>query len=58
MHTFVRSANDKSTQVQLAVKFTANPAANTSIFLAAIYNKQTEVITADGMVQSVRSLNV
>lgn len=69
LHSFIRDKDDKSTQVQLAVNYTgvlpvvttAGPTVTPqpqSIFLAALYYKETEVIVENGRVQSVRSLNV
>jgi len=58
LHSFIRDKDDKSTQVQLALELNAAASdVNTQVFLVAIYNRETEIKTEAGRIQSVRSLN-
>ena len=63
LYNFVRDQNDRSTQVQVSVDFSLLDAGNTeleanaSVYLCAIYDRQTEITTANGTVVSVRSQN-
>lgn len=58
LHSFIRDKDDKSTQVQLALELNGQALdVNTQVFLVAIYNRETEIKTENGRIQSVRSLN-
>lgn len=63
LYNFIRDQNDRSTQVQVSVDFSLLDAGNTeleanaSVYLCAIYDRQTEITTANGTVVSVRSQN-
>lgn len=56
-YTFHRDQDDKSTQVQLSLTYTAlEPDAQ--LFLIAMYSRVTEITVDSGIVQQVRSLNL
>lgn len=58
LHSFIRDKDDKSTQVQISIELSAVAVdASTQVFLVAIYNRETEIKTESGRIQSVRSLN-
>lgn len=57
IYSFIRDQNDKSTQLQVSLDFSGAVEPNASVYVGAIYNRMTEIKTADGMVTSVRSLN-
>ena len=65
LHSFIRDKDDKSTQVQLSLELSGAlvnggatpPDPNVQVFLVAIYNRETEIKTEGGRIQSVRSLN-
>ena len=59
LYNFVRDQNDRSTQVQVSVDFNLvdSMETNSSVYLCAIYDRQTEITTANGTVVSVRSQN-
>jgi|GEM_PF-3063219 len=65
LHSFIRDKDDKSTQVQLSIDLgvvnqvgqVTGPDVNAQVFLVAIYNRETEIKTEKGRIQSVRSLN-
>jgi hypothetical protein len=57
IYSFIRDQTDKSTQLQVSLDFSGAVEPNASVYVGAIYNRMTEIKTADGMVTSVRSLN-
>ena len=57
IYSFIRDQTDKSTQLQVSLDFSGAVEPNASVYVCAIYNRMTEIKTADGMVTSVRSLN-
>ena len=59
LYNFIRDQNDRSTQVQVSVDFSMAEGmeTNASVYLCAIYDRQTEITTANGTVVSVRSQN-
>ncbi len=57
LYNFIRDRDDKSTQVQLSLDFRNAIETNASVYLCAIYDRQTEITTANGAVVNVRSLN-
>ena len=56
-YTFERNSNNLSTQVQMTIQHSAAVPAATKVFLVAHYRKLVEITTANGSVQSVRSLD-
>jgi nuclear transport factor 2 (NTF2) superfamily protein len=56
-YRFDRDTNDKSTQVQLQIKF-REYFPNTNIILCAYYDKAITIAYSNGMINEVRSLNV
>jgi hypothetical protein len=59
LYNFIRDQNDRSTQVQISVDFNSPVPleTNASIYLCAIYDRQTEITVNNGSVVSVRSQN-
>ena len=59
-YTFVRDANDRSTQVQLSCQFDPGTAidVNDNIFLVAHYTRSVEIQVESGFISSVSSLNI
>jgi hypothetical protein len=57
-YTFVRDANDRSTQVQLSTQWKGalDPADN--LFLVAHYTRSVEIQVESGYIASVSSLNL
>lgn len=55
--SFERSAEDRSTHVQLSIQFGALEA-NTNVFIAAIYSRVAELTTTNGFISSVQTLSV
>jgi hypothetical protein len=53
-YSFNRDREDRSTQVQVALEV-ASYEASANLFLVAFYSKVTEIATANGQVQAVRS---
>ena len=57
-YTFVRDANDRSTQVQLSTQWKGAVDAADNLFLVAHYTRSIEIQVESGYVSSVVSLNV
>ena len=55
-YSFNRDREDKSTQVQMSMEFTALEG-NCNVILVAIHSRITQIITQDGAVVQVRSIN-
>ena len=55
-YSFNRDREDKSTQVQMTMDFTAIEA-NSNVILVAIHSRITQIITQDGTVVQMRSIN-
>lgn len=56
-YNFNRDRDDKSTQVQVSLDFRDAIETNASVYLCAIYARQTLITTKNGSVVEVRSLN-
>jgi hypothetical protein len=56
-YSWIRDANDRSTQLQLQVDYAAAEE-NANIFLVAHYTKSVEIQVSNGFVSSVTSLVV
>jgi hypothetical protein len=54
---FSRDASDRSTNVQLQMKFTG-ALTNARIMLASFYNRVVEITTSDGRISNIQSLSV
>lgn len=57
LYSFEKDANDRSTQVQVSVDMTGTMEDNASIYLCAIYDRQTEYTITNGAVSSIRQSN-
>lgn len=57
LYTFTKDQNDRSTQVQVSVDFSGAIETNASIYLCAMYDKQTEYVVANGSTVSIRQSN-
>jgi hypothetical protein len=57
VYRFERDSSDKSTQVQLNIKF-REYFPNTNVIMCAFHNKTVEIAYSNGMITEVRSLNV
>ena len=58
LYSFEKDANDRSTQVQLSIDFSGvDQEDNASVYLCAIYDRQTEYTIANGSVASIRQSN-
>jgi hypothetical protein len=57
--TFLRDANDRSTQVQLSAQFSGSVSASTdNIFCVAHFSRSVQIDVENGYVASVQSLNI
>lgn len=55
-YSFNRDRDDRSTQVQVSIQFTALEP-NALLFVVAMYSRVTEITTSEGRIVNVRSLN-
>jgi hypothetical protein len=57
-HNFIRDSQNRSTQVQFSITKQGAYSGNTKLYLVAFYRRQIEVTSSDGLITSVRSLDV
>jgi hypothetical protein len=57
IYNFIKDKDDRSTQCQVSVDFSGPVETNSSIYLCAIYDRQTEITVTNGNVTSIRQLN-